>query len=121
MEGVFVRPGCLSACVAPDGGGPPDQVAAVYVVAGVDPLPRLLVLPQSGVQPPVDPGAVQVHQPVPVDAQTGDGREPFVQTHQHREVRVRKQDRLHVRQRWQGNCRAEEVLVVPFRDPTSIR
>ena len=82
-----------------------------------------------------------VHQLVPIDAQTGDGREPLVQTHQHREVRVRKQDRLHVWQRWQGNCRAKEVLVVPFaiskvsegngrgnqqfvirgRDPTSIR
>lgn len=68
MEGVLVRLGGLSPAVAPDGGGPPDQVPAVDVIAGIDPLPRLLVLVEARIQPPVDTGTVQIPQLVPVDA-----------------------------------------------------
>lgn len=112
VERVFVRLGCLGPAVAPDGGGPSDQVPAVDVIAGVDPLSCLLVLVESRIQPPVDAGTVQVHEFAAVNAQCCHGRETLVEAHQHREVGVRQEDCPGPGQCRNGYGNAQEVLVV---------
>ncbi|KQO02132.1 hypothetical protein ASF21_16020 [Arthrobacter sp. Leaf234] len=88
-------------------------MSAVDVVACVDPLPRLLILRQPRVQPPVDTGPVKVQELRPVNPECRDSCQALVRAHQDREVRVREQDRIHPRQREHrhGYRDAEELPV----------
>lgn len=64
----------------PEGARPGGSGARDRCRSGVDPLPRLLVLPQPRVQPPVDRDPV--HQLRPVDSDSCDSGEALIQAHQ---------------------------------------
>ena len=86
-------------------------MAAVDVVPGIDPLPRLLVQAESWVKLPRDSCPVQVQELAAVNTHAGNGRQALVQAQQHREVRERQQHRPDAGQAGQRDVLAQEVLV----------